>query len=470
MKAFLHTRPAIPIIIMCGFVLPYFFFPSNGFALSIEEERILGQQFLAQIRGRFEIVEDDSATKFINDLGHYLIRPLETKPFPFKFYIIKDNTLNAFAAPGGHIFVFSGLVEALDSVDELAAVMCHEIGHVSARHLAQRIEQDQKINLAALAGILAGVFVGGPAGEAIATGSVAAGLQAQLYYSRNDERQADQLSFKYLKSAGFDPSGMVTSLEKIEKNQWQGVDKVPTYLKTHPSGPERMSNLDTLLSTYTAKSSSKGAEEQFKTLFPYFKTILRAKCLDSHEAERLFDLELKNGAPGTLPHFGLGIIFRERSEYALGIHHFKKALEGAPDSIMILKNLGEAYQMNGQNREAISVLELALKQDADDKSALFLLGLSYENLEQYEKAISIFERLISFKPVENAVYYHLGLSYGRQDKLALAHYNFGLYFKRLGQFQKARFHFRKAHNLSENNPALRKKILKEIEEKPHYGR
>jgi tetratricopeptide (TPR) repeat protein len=137
---------------------------------------------------------------------------------------------------------------------------------------------------------------------------------------------------------------------------------------------------------------------------------------------------------------------------------------------MILKNLGEAYQMSGQNREAISVLELALKQDADDKSALFLVGLSYENLEQYEKAISIFERLTSFKPVENAVYYHLGLSYGRQDKLALAHYNFGLYFKRLGQIQKARFHFRKAHSLSENDPALRKKILKEIEEKPHYGR
>jgi hypothetical protein len=147
MKAYHHTRPIIPIIVMCVFISPYCFFPSNGFALSIEEERILGQQFLAQIRGHFELVEDDFATQFINDLGHYLIKPLETKPFPFKFYIVKDNTLNAFAAPGGHIFVFSGLIEALGSVDELAAVMCHEIGHVSARHLAQRVEQDQKINL-----------------------------------------------------------------------------------------------------------------------------------------------------------------------------------------------------------------------------------------------------------------------------------------------------------------------------------
>ena len=469
MKAYLHSGLIAPIIVLSLFLLHYCPFSPNAFALSIEEEKILGEKFLAQMREHVEVVKDDFATQFINDLGHYLIEPLETKHFPFNFYIVKDNTLNAFAAPGGHIFVFTGLIEALDGVDELAAVVCHEIGHVSARHLSQRIEQGQKINLASMAGILAGVLIGGPAGEALATGSIAAGLQTQLYYSRNDERQADQLSFKYMKSAGFDPSGMITSLEKIEKSHWPGADKVPTYLKTHPSGPERMSSLDTLLSAYTHNKPSKRGVERFRALFFYFKTVLRAKYLDSHEAERLFNLELKNGVGDTLPHFGLGIIYKERSEYDRGISHFIKALEGAPGSIMILRNLGEAYQMSGQNRKAISALEQALKQDEDDKSTLFLLGLSYENLEEYEKAVSLFEKLTSFRPVENDVYYHLGLSYGRQGKLALAHYNFGLYFKRSGQLQKAQFHFRKADELSGNDPALKKKILRAMG-KPRYGR
>jgi predicted Zn-dependent protease len=271
-----------------------------------------------------------------------------------------------------------------------------------------------------------------------------------------------------MKSVGFDPSGMITSLEKIEKSHWRGSNKVPTYLNTHPSGPERMSNLDTLLSAYTYKPSKRGVE-RFRALFFYFKTILRAKYLDSREAERLFNLELVNGQEDTLPHFGLGIIYKERSEYAQGISHFIKALEGAPGSVLILRNLGEAYQISGQDRKAISVLEQALKLDEDDKSTLFLLGLSYENLEQYEKAVSLFEKLTAFRPVENDVYYHLGLSYGRQEKLALAHYNFGLYFKRSGQFQKAQFHFRKADDLSGNDPGLKKKILRAMG-RPRYGR
>jgi len=135
---------------------------SNASALSIEDERKMGEEFMAQVVAQLELVNDPFANQYINDLGHYLIEPLETRSFPFHFYIIRDNTLNAFAAPGGHIFVFSGLIEAMDTVDELAAVICHEIGHISARHLAKRIEQSKTIGLATLAGILAGP---GGAGE-----------------------------------------------------------------------------------------------------------------------------------------------------------------------------------------------------------------------------------------------------------------------------------------------------------------
>jgi len=438
-------------------------YPSNAFAISTEEEKILGQKFLSQLRSQFELVDDNFATQYINDLGHYLITPLETQSFRFRFYIVKDNTLNAFAAPGGNIFLFSGLIQTMDSVDELSAVICHEIGHVAARHLAQRIEQNKKIGLATMAGILAGAFVGGPAGEALITGSVAAGVQTQLHYSRNDERQADQLGFKYMKAAGFDPSGMLTVLKKIEKGHWANPDAVPTYLLTHPTGPERLSSLDTLLSTYTQKMPKREAEK-FTTLFPYFKTIIRAKCLDSHDAEMLFKVDLKKDSGSTLPNFGLGILYRERSDYALAINYLKKALRHRPGSMIILRNLGEAYQMNGQDHKAIAVLEKALKRDENDKSALFLLGMSYENLEEYKKAISLFERLASFRPVKNEVYYHLGLSYGRQNRLALAHYNFGIYFKRMGRPQQASFHFQKALKLSENDPHLNKRIRKASKE------
>ncbi|MFH1935467.1 MAG: M48 family metalloprotease [Pseudomonadota bacterium] len=435
----------------------------KAFGLSIEEERRLGEEFVAQIRGYFKLVDDEYANQFITDLGRYLTMPLETKPFPFHFYIIKDNTLNAFAGPGGHIFVFSGLIEAMDNLDELASVICHELGHVTARHISQRIEQSKKIGLATMAAILAGALIGGELSGAVMTGAMAAGMQAQLSYSRNDERQADQLGFKYTKLASFDPAGLISSLKKIQKGQWFGTDRVPAYLLTHPTGPERMSNLDSMLTHFKPDPPTKETI-QLRKRFPFFKTILRAECMGSQEAERLFHLDLEKDPSSLLAHFGLGIVYREKSEYDRAIRHLKIALKEDPDSISILTNLGQTYHMAGQDREAIPFLEKAFDRDGQSHSTIFLLALSYENLEKYEMAIQLLEKLTYLKPVDNEVYYHLGLSYGRQNRLALAHYNFGLYFSNLRQMQKASFHFQKADSLSDNNPALKKKIHDAIKE------
>jgi len=462
-KGRFHTNLIILITSLC-LTFSSFSFPMSGaFALSIRDEKEMGEEFLVQIRKHFEFVDEDFTNKFFNDLGHYLIRPLEPKYFPFHFYIIKNNDLNAFAAPGGHVFFFSGLIEVMDSINELASVMCHEIGHVSARHIAQRIEQNKKITIATLAGILAGILIGGPAAGAIISGAQAAGVQAQLNYSRDDERQADQLGCKYTELSGFDPKGMISTLQKLESGRF-GPTRIPAYLLTHPTGPERMANLDSLLSDYVP-GPPKREVAYFSALFPLFKTILRAKCLDPDDAERLFNLELKKKPESSLVHLGLGIVYMKKAETTEAIRHLEKALRGYPGAIPILTKLGEAYQLNGQDKEAIRVLQKALNLDNRSRSTLYLLGISHENLDQYDNAIHIFERLASVIPVKNAVYYHLGISYGRQNRLLLAHYNFGLYFKKTGQMNKARFHFRKAEDLSRNNPALQRKIRQAMEEK-----
>ena len=429
-------------------------------ALSIEDERKMGEEFLVQALAQFELVQDPFANQFINDLGHYLLAPLETRNFPFQFYIIKDNTLNAFAAPGGHIFVFSGLIEAMDNIDELAAVICHEIGHISARHLSKRIEQSKNIGLASLAGILAGMLLGGEAAGAIISGTLAAGMQAQLHFSREDERQADQLSYKYMEPASFHPGGMIRALNKIQKGSWLGTGKVPAYLLTHPTGPERMANLEAMLSNYTPRPITEEAA-LLTGRFTAFKTVIGASTLDSRDAQRLFDRELKANPDNPLPHFGLGIAFMKEGRYDEAVRELEKALKGKPDFIPILRTLGEAYQMNGQDQQALKVLNRALELHHRDVATLYLLGITYENLGKTSKALPIFRRLSYLQPVRVDVYYHLGLCYGRENKLALAHYNFGRYFSRLGRIRKAQFHFQKAKGLAGRNPVLQKKIVKE---------
>jgi beta-barrel assembly-enhancing protease len=431
--------------------------------LSTEDERVMGQKFLESIKRQLQFVEDGFAEDYLNDLGQYLLLPLETRPFPFQFYLARENSLNAFAGPGGHIFMFSGLVSIMDSVDELAAVLTHEISHVSARHLAERMDQMKNIGIGSMAGMLAGILLGGQAGAAVMSGTLAAGIQKQLAYSREDERQADQLGFQYMSQSGFDPAGMLQTLTKLERGSWYGADTIPPYLLTHPAGPERFSNIESLLSTSDRKQD-KPETKRFRDLFPFFKVSVSAKSGDPRETEARFRKELEKDPGSVLAHFGMGIVWQGRSEQERAVQQFQEALKGSPDSVPVLRKLAESYQLMGRDREAVQILEKALRSDRQDRSSYQLLAKSYQNLEEHAQAIRLYERLLLMKPVKDEVYYDLGVSYGRENRLALAHYHFGVYFKHIGERRKAAFHFQKAQELSKGEPGLTSKIQSEMKE------
>ena len=450
-------------------ILVFFFLFSLGrqpvFALSTEDERAAGEEFRASVRMQLELLQDDFANDYINDLGQYITRALETKAFPFQFYIVRDNNLNAFAGPGGHIFFYTGLIDMMDDVDELAAVMAHEIGHVSARHLSNRIEQNKTMAMAVLAGMLAGALMGGKAGGAIATGTMAAGIQKQLGYSREDERQADNLGFKYMEESRFGPSGMVTVLKKLEKASPGGTDAIPPYLLTHPAGPERVSTSEILMTQFVPKPENRESTG-FRKLFPYFKAVCIAKSMDYQGASRYLNREREKDTESPVVQFGLGVLQKERMDYPKAIEHFEKALKEAPDVTPILIELGETYQLQGQDRKAIEVVERVLRTNERNRGALYLTGMSYQNLEDYSKATVFYERLTSIRPVKDEVFYNLGVCYGRQEKLAVAHYNTGLYFQRIFDFRKARYHFLKADQLVGNDQALKNRIYEAAQALP----
>ena len=438
---------------------------AEGYALSIEDERIAGESFRDAVRKQLSMFDDDFCDAYINELGQYLTTFLETRPFPFHFYIVHKNDLNAFAGPGGHVFFFTGLISVMDTADELAAVMAHEIAHVSARHISERVEQNKMIAIGTLAGILAGMLIGGKAAGALATGSMAAGMQKQLSYSRDDERQADQLGFKYMDQAGFDPGGMAAFLKKLERATWIDTNAIPPYLLTHPGGPERVASTEIRLRDYTGRPEN-AQTARFRKLFPYVKAVVIGKSGDAGRGERIFEAELEKNPASGPAHFGMGILRKEQLHYAGAVEHLEKALSLEPRMLPILTALAVAYQMEGRSERAVQVLEKALGVDDRDKTALLLLALSYRHLEDYRKSIVFLERLASMKTVKDEVYYHLGMSYGREGKLAQAHYNFGVYFKKSGVADKARFHFQKAEELAGPDRLLRNKIQAEKEGLP----
>lgn len=425
--------------------------------LTPKEELEIGERFLKSINLEYEIADYPYIVNYINELGHYIGSFVEVPYFPLNFYIIQDNDINAFAAPAGHVFFFSGIISMMENVDELASVLAHELGHVSARHLAARIERSKKIGLATMAGILAGVLIGGDAAGALMTGSMAAGIQAELGYSREDERQADQLGYKYTNMAGFNPEGMITTLKKIQSEGWHREGSVPSYLLTHPGAAERMTNIEVMLKEYSDKPEL-GKAKKFRSQFPIFHTMVVALCNDKEHSKRRFKKILLDDDKSAVAHYGMGLILERSGFPEEAISHFKIALEQKPESIPIIYSIAKSYQDMGKYDESIASLQKALDLSPKDKAVLKLFALSLQKLELYDRAAVIFNRLTYLAPVEDSIYYHLGVVYGRQDKLKLAHYNLGIYFTRLKQKEKARFHFKKAQRLTEGDQVLQEKI------------
>jgi predicted Zn-dependent protease len=430
---------------------------SNIYALTLEEEEKKGEEFALAIKQQLAVIDDPFIDNYINDLGHYLLQSVETRHFKYRFYAVKNEELNAFAGPAGHIVVYTGLIKAMDEIDELAAVISHEIGHVSNRHISQQYGQMAKLNVASMLGMLAGILAGGgDASEAIMIGSQAAIQQKQLGYSREAERQADQAGYKYSLGAGFDPGAIKSALAKLQAGHF-GANEVPAYLLTHPIGPERIANIESMLKTpYVVVSKEQNLE--LRRLYPIFRTVIMAKYEQREEMTNYFSSELAKNPESPLANLGMGIILKEKGEYKDSITLLEKAVKTLSDPSPAVSYLSEAYQSNGDTDRAISILKEAIDKNGDDKISLLTLTTIYENAGDFDKTIEIYERLKLLEPVEGYIYYSLGYSYGKINKLGLAHYNFGLFYEQSKNIREAHFHYMEAKSKAGDDPELMKKI------------
>lgn len=211
--------------------------------MSPQQEAALGQQAAAQVEREIGLVRDPKLVGYVEGLGARLAARSPRQDVTYRFAVADMPEANAFALPGGWVYVSRGLLALANSEDELANVIGHEIGHVAARHAAQRQTRATGVGLLSALGTIAAAVVGG--GEAARMvgqlGQVAgAGLIAS--YSRDQERQADAVGQKISAEAGWDPAGMATFLETLEREgrlRAEGAQRAPSFLDSHPAAGER---------------------------------------------------------------------------------------------------------------------------------------------------------------------------------------------------------------------------------------
>ena len=212
----------------------------QAFCFSIEKERDLGEKVFREVQKQGEIVRIPSVRVYIDTLGRKLVANADASAFPIRFMVLKESQPNAFAIPGGRIFITTGLILLVESEDEMAGVMGHEIAHVVRRHIAERIEASKRLTIPTLVTALAGMLIGGQGGGAIMAGSLAYGESKKLRYTRDNESEADRLGLAYMTAAGFDGCAMISFLKKIYRTTEYDA-AFPSYLSTHPRVPTRIS-------------------------------------------------------------------------------------------------------------------------------------------------------------------------------------------------------------------------------------
>jgi beta-barrel assembly-enhancing protease len=417
--------------------------PGYGFmgSLSVEKEKQIGEEFSLHLQQYYNVVSDPYLTAYVNRVGQRLVSQLGPQPYQYRFFILEDPTTNAFAVPGGYIFVTTGFIRTMEREGELAGVLAHEISHIYARHLARQMDKARVVNIASVLGALAGVFLGvGPLAQSLMVGSLAAGETAMLNYSREHEREADSLGFKWMVKAGYNPRDMMSIFQKLGRRRWFEGGEIPVYLSTHPEIDSRIVDMSHQMSSYQGKISSGREDEEF----PYFALKLESLSGNAALLLRRLTQQSRRDPDNPIYHYGQGLALARLSRSDEAVAAFQKALSLAPGNFLIQRDLAIHHFHQNRFPEAQQALERLAQSHPRDEAVLYYLGRIYQEKKQPRQALSLFERVHNLNPVFIDVYHNLGTLYGEKGELGLAHYYLGFHSLKAKAYPLALFHFQKA--------------------------
>src|SRR3984893_900351 len=244
--AFADDPPSTPLSLSApaaGSDLPDMGSPAAA-VLSHTDEYRLGAMVAHQLRDQNALLEDPEISEYLQSVGLRLASQSADGGRDFQFFVIKDPSINAFAVPGGVVFVHDGLVLATSTESELAGVMAHETAHVTQHHIARMIRAQSQQSITSAAAILAAILLGAIGGGQAIEGGIAAaqGLaaQQQINFTRDNEWEADRVGIGFLAGAGFDPNGMGQMFETMSRHEGLAATYIPAMLIDHPMTTDRI--------------------------------------------------------------------------------------------------------------------------------------------------------------------------------------------------------------------------------------
>lgn len=397
-------------------------FVSNAHALSQDEEIRISRQFRREARKNLAFVEDPEVELFVDGIGRRILNAVGDPTYQYRFFVIRDDSLNAFAVPGGSIFMHTGLIEKVDTTDELASVMAHEIVHVDARHIARMSGPDATGLLSLL-----GVFLGPAAiiGQAIS-------VARQLEFSRGLEEEADNLGVRYLSRAGFNPEASIGFMNKMYRETILNPIGAPAYLLTHPLTQKRINNLTASIRALQLRVPRFKHQDGIKRV----QLLIRMK---KDAGSVMKDLEKRYHAQPEDPEAThlLGIGYAASGDWVRARDQLEQAQQLRPVIPGIDRDLGRAYTQTRQFQKAHAAFQRAVRKEPDNPVTQVYIGELFEKESNYRGAVRSYLRARQLAPLWPEVMRRLGYTYRKLNRAGEAHYYLGQSYLLLDEEEKA---------------------------------
>ncbi len=403
-----------------------------------QQERALGNKIMAEIRAYKDYDDDPEVVDYLNSLGNRLVANSADRGRAFEFFLMRDNTLNAFALPGAFVGVHSGLILAAESESELASVLAHEIGHVTQRHIARQIAGQERSGWATLAALALAILVArsnAQAAQAAIAGAQAASIQSQLNYTREYEREADRTGIELLSKTGFDSRGAVSFFERMQRNNRVYDTNAPQYLLTHPLTSDRIADIQNRVDQLPTTKATDSLD------FQLVRAKLRALLHPTKDALRYFE-GLRQETPssnvegGIVAGFGLASVLRRMNDFTGAEKALTPIRKKTPNAM--LDNLAANIKRDLKDpKAAIGIYQAALKRYGDSRALAYGYAETLIETNDSKQALAFIADRLLITSSDPDLYDLQGKAYAAQGKKLLQHQSLAEAYVRIGNISAA---------------------------------
>lgn len=422
---------------------------AGGSVMSIEREQAIGEMYMRQIRASAPVVGDPVLNAYLHDVGTRLVRNANDIRFPFKFFWVNQDQINAFAFFGGHIGINTGLIAETRNESELASVIAHEIAHVSQRHIARNMEAMERSSPMSIVTLLGAILVGmanPEAGIAAAQATVAGMKQRSINYTRLFEQEADRIGLSILANTGFDPMGAPDFFGRLAE-KYRYVSKPPEMLLTHPLSESRIA--DTRVRAEQLRQNRNFDRDESAFWLAKYRVMVRHLRNYNAEAARR-DMASDNPAIANAARYGLAIALLDSEQADAAERALAPLYQQAPLNTFYLDVQTDILLAQERYEEVLSMLAFAYQRMPNEQTVTLNYANAAIKANQAKLAIELLREYIVRNQNSTLAYSllidahrSLGNSSGMHEANAEL---MALY----GQFDRAIDHLHNAHAQNDN--------------------